>query len=237
LAVAAGLALGLASCGERAETGRGEPEVRKVAASGEAAGTAAPREKAPPSRAQPPPSLSDAPRAIQDAAPRESADDRQDGLAGSSSDDAGLLIPVLGVVRDELRDNYDEDRGGRAHGAIDILAPRDTPVLAVDDGTVVKLFESDTGGITLYQFDPTETFVYYYGHLERYAPGLSEGDPLERGDIIGYVGTSGNAPDDTPHLHFSIHRLGPKKRWWKGTPLNPLPVLRGDRSWPPQEPV
>ena len=140
-----------------------------------------------------------------------------------------LLLPVEGVPREQLHDNFDELRGGsRRHEAIDILAPRNTPVLAVDDGTVAKLFESVPGGLTIYQFDAEGRYCYYYAHLERYAKGLKAGDPLTRGEVIGYVGTSGNAPRDTPHLHFAIYRLGPDRRWWEGEALNPYPVLRGE---------
>ena len=99
-------------------------------------------------------------------------------------------------------------------------------MLAVEDGTVAKLFLSDAGGITIYQTDPTQTFVYYYAHLERYAAGLEEGDSVKRGDVIGYVGTSGNAPRDTPHLHFAIFRMTEDKRWWQGTAIDPYSVLR-----------
>jgi murein DD-endopeptidase MepM/ murein hydrolase activator NlpD len=137
-----------------------------------------------------------------------------------------LLIPVQGVSRAKLRDNYDETRGGsRKHEALDIMAARGTPVVAVDGGRVVKLFYSAAGGITIYQFDPEEQFVYYYAHLDRYAPGVIEGKTLKRGEIIGYVGSTGNAPPGAPHLHFTIFRLGPTKRWWTGTPLNPYPFL------------
>jgi murein DD-endopeptidase MepM/ murein hydrolase activator NlpD len=137
-------------------------------------------------------------------------------------------MPVEGVDPADLRDNFSEQRGGsRTHEAIDILARRDTPVLAVADGTVAKLWQSVPGGITIYHFDSAGRYCYYYAHLERYARGLSEGDILRRGDVIGYVGTSGNAPRDTPHLHFAIYRLGPDRRWWEGEPLNPFPLLRG----------
>jgi peptidoglycan LD-endopeptidase LytH len=139
-----------------------------------------------------------------------------------------LLLPVQGVEREQLVDNFDERRGDRRrHEAIDILAPRNTPVLAVADGKVAKLFGSVPGGHTIYQFDPEERYCYYYAHLERYAKGLKEGDPITRGQVIGYVGTSGNAPPDTPHLHFAIYRLGPDRRWWEGEPLDPFPLLRG----------
>lgn len=147
-----------------------------------------------------------------------------DGGGGSGLRD--LLLPVEGVDRDQLANNYDERRGRRRHEAIDILAPRNTPVRAVADGTVAKLFRSVAGGTTIYHFDPSGRYCYYYAHLERYARGLKEGDPLTRGQVIGYVGTSGNAPPDTPHLHFAIYRLGPDRRWWEGEPLNPFPALR-----------
>jgi murein DD-endopeptidase MepM/ murein hydrolase activator NlpD len=137
-----------------------------------------------------------------------------------------LLIPVLGVPAANIRDTFDEGRGTeRKHEATDILAPRGTPVIAADDGAIKKLFLSKPGGITIYQFDPTETFAYYYAHLDRYADGIREGMTVHQGEIIGYVGTTGNAPPGTPHLHFGIFKLGPERRWWEGTPLNPYPLL------------
>ncbi|HEX4964498.1 MAG TPA: M23 family metallopeptidase [Thermoanaerobaculia bacterium] len=139
-----------------------------------------------------------------------------------------LIVPVQGVTKKSLQDTFNDSRSqGRVHDAIDILAPRNTPVLAVEAGRIVKLFTSDRGGLTIYQFDPTETYSYYYAHLERYVPGLAEGDPVARGQVIGYVGTSGNAPPDTPHLHFAIARLPPEKNWWQGEAINPYPILRG----------
>jgi murein DD-endopeptidase MepM/ murein hydrolase activator NlpD len=135
-----------------------------------------------------------------------------------------LLLPVAGIEASELRDNYSERRGSRAHEALDILAPRGTPVLAVDDGRVARLFTSVRGGLTVYQFDPSETFCYYYAHLDGYAPGLDEGDSVRRGSLLGYVGTTGNAPPGTPHLHFTVFKLGAEKRWWEGAPINPFPV-------------
>ena len=136
-------------------------------------------------------------------------------------------MPVLGVEPSALRDTFDEVRGtDRKHEALDILAPRGTPVVAVEDGTVAKLFESKAGGLTIYQFDPAVHYAYYYAHLDGYASGLAEGDRLRRGQVIGYVGTTGNAPKDTPHLHFAIFELGAEKQWWKGTPINPLAALR-----------
>ena len=136
-----------------------------------------------------------------------------------------LSIPVQGIKARDLRDNFEEGRGKRRHEAIDILAPRGTAVLAVGDGRVAKLFTSAAGGITVYQFDPDGRFAYYYAHLDRYAEGMKEGAAIRRGDPVGYVGTSGNAPKNTPHLHFAIFRLGPEKQWWKGTAVNPYPFL------------
>ncbi len=112
------------------------------------------------------------------------------------------------------------------HEAIDILAPRNTPVLAVEDGTIERLWYSDNGGNTIYQFDPSRTYAYYYAHLQNYAGGLKEGQSVRKGEIIGYVGSSGNAPPDTPHLHFTIFKLTPSKHWWEGTAVNPYPILK-----------
>ena len=106
------------------------------------------------------------------------------------------------------------------------MAPRGTPVIAVEGGTIAKLFNSKQGGLSIYQFDPSGTYTYYYAHLDRYAAGLKEGQTVRRGDVIGSVGSTGNAAEDAPHLHFAIFRLTPERRWWKGTPINPYPVLR-----------
>jgi murein DD-endopeptidase MepM/ murein hydrolase activator NlpD len=127
-----------------------------------------------------------------------------------------LTVPV---------DTYNQRRGIRPHEALDISAPRGTQVIAAGDGRVVKLFRSLAGGLTVYQFDPSERFAYYYAHLDHYAQGLTEGTILKRGDAIGAVGSTGNARDDSPHLHFAIFKLGPEKKWWKGSPINPFPLL------------
>ena len=137
-----------------------------------------------------------------------------------------LAVPVVGVARDDLHDSFDDLRGLRQHEGLDLAAPTGTAVIAVDDGTIAKLFVSIAGGITIYEFDPTTTYAYYYAHLDGYAEGLHEGQVVKRGDVIGYVGTTGNA-GDTAHLHFAIFKLGPEKRWWEGTPINPYLVLRG----------
>jgi murein DD-endopeptidase MepM/ murein hydrolase activator NlpD len=138
-----------------------------------------------------------------------------------------MIVPVEGIARKALRDNFDERRGKRPHEALDIMAPRGTPVLAVDDGKVAKLFRSDAGGITVYQYDRDERFIYYYAHLDRYAKDLAEGQLLKRGQVLGYVGSTGNAAPNAPHLHFTIFKLGADKRWWKGTAVNPYPYLTG----------
>jgi murein DD-endopeptidase MepM/ murein hydrolase activator NlpD len=136
---------------------------------------------------------------------------------------------VAGIAVDDLHSSFTEKRGAsRQHEAIDILAPRNTPVHAVDDGCIARLFESKAGGITLYQFDPTLTYTYYYAHLERYADEIEEGDALRRGQVIGYVGTSGNAPPGTPHLHFAVFIMGPEKRWWQGTPIDPYEIWNAE---------
>jgi peptidoglycan LD-endopeptidase LytH len=138
-----------------------------------------------------------------------------------------LALPVRGAIRRDLRDSfYETRRSTQSHEAIDIMAPRNTLVLAVEDGTIARLFESKAGGTTVYQFDPTTRYVYYYAHLERYADGLEEGQHVQRGQLLGYVGSSGNAPKDTPHLHFAIFQLTEKKQWWQGSPIDPFEVLR-----------
>jgi len=139
-----------------------------------------------------------------------------------------LRVPVDGIDVDRLKGMFAESRdaGGRAHEAVDMLAPRNTPVHAADDGTIAKLFTSKAGGLTIYQFNPSQQFCYYYAHLERYASGLHDGQAVARGDVIGYVGTSGNAPPNTPHLHFAVFELGPEHHWWQGRPLDPYLILR-----------
>lgn len=187
----------------------------------------------PPPAVEPPVAVPPSPEARQEAPPPVTAPEAPPASRpwlGTPPELAnrGLLVPVQGIGRQQLRNTFDDARSaGRVHEAIDIMAPRNTPVLAVEDGRIAKLFSSDLGGLTLYQFDPTETYSYYYAHLERYAPGLKEGDRVTRGQVIGYVGTSGNAGPNNPHLHFAINRLDEEKSWWKGTPINPYTVLRG----------
>lgn len=131
-----------------------------------------------------------------------------------------LRIPVQGIEKKSLHDTFTDDRSGRRHQAIDIMAARGTPVLAAGDGRVEKLFTSKLGGLTVYEFDPEGEYCYYYAHLDSYAPGLEPGKVLRKGDLIGTVGSTGNASSTAPHLHFSIFRLGPDKRWWEGTAIN-----------------
>jgi len=165
-------------------------------------------------------------------APAAPAEGSQAGL-GATTAPSGLLLPVQGITAAQLQDTFTDARSqGRVHDAIDILATEGTPVLAVADGTIEKLFDSERGGLTVYQFEPGGTYCYYYAHLQRYADGLAEKQAVKRGDVIGYIGHTGNASPDAPHLHFEIHRLGPEKQWWKGESLNPYPVLRGEQALP-----
>lgn len=131
---------------------------------------------------------------------------------------------LAGVEARTLKGSFYEKRGSGIHHAVDILAPRNTPVLAVEDGTIARLFDSKAGGHTIYHVDPSSQFVYYYAHLEKYAEGLKDGDRVKKGQVIGYVGTSGNAPPNTPHLHFSIGVMGPEKRTWCAAELDPYEV-------------
>jgi peptidoglycan LD-endopeptidase LytH len=137
---------------------------------------------------------------------------------------ARLMIPVVGVTRSELSDTWGDARSaGRSHEGIDIMAPQGTRVQAVADGRIVKFFDSERGGVTVYQFDSSERFVYYYAHLSARAAGLAEGDYVRQGATIGYVGMTGNAP--VPHLHFEVQRLGAERRWWVADSMNPYPLL------------
>ena len=141
-------------------------------------------------------------------------------------DESSIAIPVVGVTPEDLVDTWGAARsGGRSHEAIDILSARGTPAVAAVEGVVLKLYHSDAGGTTIYLSDMDGKIVYYYAHLDHYVAGLAEGDLVERGEILGYVGTTGNAPPSAPHLHFSIEHLPPSGEWWKGEPLNPYPVL------------
>jgi murein DD-endopeptidase MepM/ murein hydrolase activator NlpD len=137
-----------------------------------------------------------------------------------------LAMPLAGIDAKSLRDTFSDKRDGRQHAALDIMAPRNTPVLAVAEGNVAKLFTSKQGGLTVYQFDNTGTYCYYYAHLDHYAPGLKEGTLLRKGEVLGYVGSTGNASPTAPHLHLAVFQLKPDKKWWDGTPIDPLPLLQ-----------
>ncbi len=149
--------------------------------------------------------------------------------AGTSGDTlrSRLRMPIDGADVESLKGGFSETRGGnRAHEAVDMLAPRNTPVHAVEDGTIAKLFTSKAGGLTIYQFDPSGRYCYYYAHLQRYAHGLADGQRVSQGDIIGYVGTTGNAPPNTPHLHFAVFELNADRHWWQGKALDPYQVFK-----------
>jgi peptidoglycan LD-endopeptidase LytH len=139
-----------------------------------------------------------------------------------------LRLPLDRANVAAMQGGFAESRHGepRGHEAVDLLAPRNTPIRAIEDGKIARLFFSKAGGNTIYQFDPSERFCYYYAHLDHYADGLHENQLVAKGDVIGYVGTTGNAPVNTPHLHFAILRLGHDKRWWHGTAIDPYLVFR-----------
>ena len=138
----------------------------------------------------------------------------------------GLLVPVAGIAVSQLHDTFDEGRDdGRVHRALDILAARGTPVLAADDGRVLRVRPNALGGNTVYATDPEGRVVYYYAHLDAYQPGLTEGQTIARGDVLGIVGTTGNAPKDTPHLHFQVMRMPSDGKYWDGEAINPYPLF------------
>ena len=166
-------------------------------------------------------------RVLPRPAPPSEPGRRVDSVAGPPP---GLMVPVRGVAPSQLSPTFEDARSeGRVHEALDIMAPAGTPVLAVADGHVEKLFDSRLGGLTIYQFDPGARYAYYYAHLERYAPGLAEQQQVRRGEVIGYVGSTGNADPAAPHLHFAIFLLGPEKQWWKGTAIDPYPLFAAQR--------
>jgi murein DD-endopeptidase MepM/ murein hydrolase activator NlpD len=153
--------------------------------------------------------------------------------ASSSDDDyerlrqMRLMLPIDGLRATDIRDSFNDVRnGGKSHGATDLPAPRETPVRAMTDGFIRKLFLSKPGGNTIYEFDPSQTYCFYYAHLDHYAQGLKEGLTVRRGDVIGYVGSTGDASPLAPHLHLEITRLDAEKHWWLGAPINPYPILR-----------
>ena len=144
---------------------------------------------------------------------------------GATSSILEMTPPIGGLALANLRDTFGEVHNGHLHEAIDILEPRGTPVLAVVSGTVLKLFLSQRGGKTIYQSDELGVYCYYYAHLDEYVSGLRAGTRVKHGDIIGFVGSTGNANPSAPHLHFAIFEFGPEKLWWKGTAVDPYPGL------------
>lgn len=138
-----------------------------------------------------------------------------------------MMVPVHGVRPGSLQDTYSAPRsGGRAHLALDVMARRGTPVIAADDGVVRRISTNALGGRTVYVVDDAERFVHYYAHLDRYASGLREGQRVRRGELLGTVGTTGNAPSNAPHLHYQLLRYQNTRTWWAGEPVNPIPYLR-----------
>ena len=138
----------------------------------------------------------------------------------------GMEIPVAGATMSQLRDTFDEGRdGGRIHRALDIMAPRGTAVLSADSGRILRVSSSALGGNSIYATDPLGRVVYYYAHLDGFQPGLTQGASVARGDTLGFVGTTGNAPKDAPHLHFQVMRMPPDGKYWDGDAINPYPLL------------
>ena len=150
----------------------------------------------------------------------------------NTSPQPAILSPIRGVKPHELHESFYEVHNGHRHEAIDIMEPAGTPVRAVVSGTIRKLFWSKAGGIMIYEFDAHYVYCYYYAHLERYAGDLHEGMRVDQGEVVGYVGSTGNASLAAPHLHFAINRLGPQKRWCCGAPIDPYPVLERSVSAP-----
>ena len=213
----------------------GADATQHTRASGAPGGESSPRHSSP-STARSPESVADDVTAIAENA--ASADSpAATGTTGTtdavvSQDDVDTLrarrlrIPVEGVDRARLMSNFHQARGAGSHEAMDIMASRGTPVLAVETGRIAKLFTSKKGGLTIYQFDPSESFCYYYAHLDRYSYTLDEGKVVSAGEVIGYVGSTGNASPDAPHLHFAVFKLGSERHWWQGLPIDPYLVLR-----------
>jgi peptidoglycan LD-endopeptidase LytH len=176
-----------------------------------------------------PPSVPAAREPVDAEPPAVAADPGEPGLdAVAELRRRSLRLPIDAANVSSMEGGFSEARPGepRGHEAVDILSPRNTAVRAVEDGKIAKLFLSKAGGNTIYQFDPSERFCYYYAHLDHYADGLHDGERVAKGEVIGYVGTTGNAPANTPHLHFAILKLGDDKHWWKGTAIDPFLVFR-----------
>jgi murein DD-endopeptidase MepM/ murein hydrolase activator NlpD len=139
-----------------------------------------------------------------------------------------LVVPVAGADMSKVDDTFLDGRDNhRTHRAIDILAPRGTPILAADDGKILRMSTNSLGGISMYTVDPLNRIVYYYAHMDHYNDAMSPGRAIVRGDTLGFVGTTGNAPKDTPHLHFQIMRWPLDGKYWNGEPIDPFGLLGG----------
>ena len=144
-----------------------------------------------------------------------------------------FMIPVKGVKRSQLQDTFTDARSsGRVHDAIDIMAAGGTPVLAATDGEIIKFFESVAGGTTIYELTADKKYILYYAHLQSRQPGLNEHDQVKRGQVIAYVGDTGNAGPGNYHLHFAIAEAVDPKRWWSGPYINPFPILKNGIEYP-----
>jgi murein DD-endopeptidase MepM/ murein hydrolase activator NlpD len=208
----------------------GVSSVKKPDTPGKAAVIAAPRVPPPSSAVSSPPPSSTvsgaSPSSVASGFSRTTGMSRTSGTSGALPS-SHLRLPIDGANIESFKGGFAEKRGSdRPHEAVDMLAPRNTPVHAVENGTIAKLFTSKAGGLTIYQFDPSGHFCYYYAHLARYADGLKDGQAVSQGDIIGYVGTSGNAPANTPHLHFAVFELNADKHWWQGKAIDPYRVFK-----------
>jgi peptidoglycan LD-endopeptidase LytH len=168
----------------------------------------------------------------QTSAAQVSATGKGSGTADPSALTTGAALtikssPIVGLKGKDLHDSFSEIHNGHRHEAIDIMEPRGTQVHAVADGIIKKIFFSKGGGgKTIYEFDQTESYCYYYAHLDGYAPGLHEGQHVSTGEVIGYTSSTGNASHEAPHLHFAVYELGRDKRWWRGRAIDPYPRLK-----------
>ncbi|TPG43384.1 M23 family metallopeptidase [Sphingomonas koreensis] len=140
-----------------------------------------------------------------------------------------LAVPVQGVRRDQISDNWLDPRegGARQHHGTDIMVPQGTPILAAAPGTIEKMFDSTLGGTTLYERSPDGRWQYYYAHMSGYAPGVQEQQVVKTGDLLGYAGDTGDAGPGNYQLHFGLSYMHPGEGWWQGTPVNPYPLLAG----------
>lgn len=184
----------------------------------------------------PAPTEAPAPKPVVAApAPVAAAPSSANASAAEYLSDRHLLLPVAGIPVTKLEDTFNDGRDeDRTHHAIDILAPRGTPILSADDGKILRMSSNNLGGITMYTVDPENRLVYYYAHMDHYNDAMSPGRAIVKGDTLGFVGTTGNAPKDTPHLHFQVMKWPADGKYWNGEPIDPFQALgglsRGDRG-------